>query len=174
MIIFPSTTTLKSFFFFLSLLISSKPISVDLRHRRGEGKRHRRATTTARTKKMSFTRPSRSHSLNQPPPMAEKLTDDPVTSRTAQSTVTCVYTAFIAGKWRRVTVTWCKDLMHHFFTVTIHAPADTFGGDFFHRQSSTCKVDLKPWHFWSKKGYKSFVLGKYIASLSLSLVPSQN
>ncbi|PON87999.1 hypothetical protein TorRG33x02_162010 [Trema orientale] len=93
---------------------------------------------------MSFTR-----SIREPPPLAEKITDEPITSRTAQSTVTCAYMANISGYWRKVTVTWCKNLMSHFFTVAIQSP----GSDF---RCHTCKVDLKPWHFWSKKGFKSF------------------
>ncbi|KAK6125127.1 hypothetical protein DH2020_041140 [Rehmannia glutinosa] len=27
-----------------------------------------------------------------------------------------------------------------------------------HDQAYTCKIDLKPWHFWAKKGYKSLVV----------------
>ncbi|KAF4360042.1 hypothetical protein CsatB_020233 [Cannabis sativa] len=99
---------------------------------------------------MSFSRSLRGHhSLNQAPPLAEKITDEPITSRTAQSTVTCVYMANISGYWRKVTVTWCKNLMSHFFNIAIQS----IDGDF---HCHTCKIDLKPWHFWSKKGFKSF------------------
>lgn len=100
--------------------------------------------------KMSFHRPVRIQSLGyqQSPPLAEKITDDPVTNKTAQSTVMCLYQANIAGYWRNVTVLWCKNLMNHSLTITV----DGHKGDSQH----TCKIDLKPWHFWSRKGFKSF------------------
>lgn len=96
---------------------------------------------------MFFDRTS-STASNQPLPLAEKITDDPVTVKTAQSTVTLAYQANIAGYWHNVTVVWCKNLMNHSLCITV----DSRNGDFHY----TCKVDLKPWHFWSKKGYKSF------------------
>jgi len=81
---------------------------------------------------------------------AERITEEPVVSsnKANQSTVTCVYQTNIAGYWRNVTVLWCKNLMNHSFSIRV----DSLGGDFHY----SCKVDLKPWHFWSKKGYKSF------------------
>ncbi|OWM73868.1 uncharacterized protein LOC116187650 [Punica granatum] len=94
---------------------------------------------------MFFDQPGRT---SLPPPLAEKITDDPVTVKTAQSTVTLAYQANIAGFWHNVTVVWCKNLMNHSLCITI----DSLEGNFHY----TCKVDLKPWHFWSKKGYKSF------------------
>lgn len=98
---------------------------------------------------MYFTRSGRAHSLNETPPLAEKITEEPVINKTTgQSTVTCVYQANIAGYWRHVTFLWCKNLMNHSFNVTV----DSIEGDF----NYTCKIELKPWHFWSKKGYKSF------------------
>ncbi|XP_048328591.1 uncharacterized protein LOC125422165 [Ziziphus jujuba] len=96
---------------------------------------------------MAFTRAMRSHSLNQPSPVAEKISGDPITSKTAQSTVTCVYTVSIAGFFRKVTVLWCKNLMNHSLSISFHS----LEGEFH----NSCKIDLKPWHFWSKKGYKS-------------------
>lgn len=100
---------------------------------------------------MSLHRRARIQSMSyQPaPPLAERITEDPVTNKTAQSSVTCVYQTNIAGFWRNVTVVWCKNLMNHSLTVTVDS---LVVGDFQH----TCKVDLKPWHFWSKKGYKCF------------------
>ncbi|XP_010532946.1 PREDICTED: uncharacterized protein LOC104808831 [Tarenaya hassleriana] len=79
---------------------------------------------------------------------AEKLTEDPVTYKTAQSTVTCIYQTHIAGFWRNVTILWSKNLMNHSLTVMV----TSVEGD----MDYCCKVDLKPWHFWNKKGYKSF------------------
>ncbi|KAK4766984.1 hypothetical protein SAY86_014735 [Trapa natans] len=85
---------------------------------------------------------------SQGPPLAERITDDPVITKTTQSTVTLAYQANIAGYWQNVTVVWLKNLMNHSLCITV----DSRDGDFHY----TCKVDLKPWHFWSKKGYKSF------------------
>ncbi|CAB4274576.1 unnamed protein product [Prunus armeniaca] len=96
----------------------------------------------------TLSRSMRGQSLHEPAPFAEKITEDPVTTKTAQSTVTCVYLANIATNWRKVTVIWCKNLMNHSLSIRV----DGLEGDFH----CTCKIDLKPWHFWSKKGYKSF------------------
>ncbi|XP_073285373.1 uncharacterized protein [Primulina huaijiensis] len=81
-------------------------------------------------------------------PLAQRLTDDPVTHKTAQSTVTCAYQAHIAGFWRNVMVLWSKNLMNHSLTISVDSVE--------HDRVYTCKVDLKPWHFWAKKGYKTF------------------
>lgn len=98
---------------------------------------------------MSFDHTHRATSLpSKSPPLAERITDDPVTIKTAQSTVTLAYQANIAGYWHNVTIIWCKNLMNHSLSITV----DSLEGDFHY----TCKIDLKPWHFWSKKGYKSF------------------
>ena len=56
-------------------------------------------------------------------------------------------------------MTWCKNLMSHFFNIAIQSIIDYDDNnnnvaDNFH--CYTCKIDLKPWHFWSKKGFKSF------------------
>ncbi|GAY55126.1 hypothetical protein WN944_011176 [Citrus x changshan-huyou] len=90
--------------------------------------------------------PIRAYSMANPP-LAEKITEDPVTNKTAQSTVTCGYQTHIAGYLRNVTVLWCKNLMNHSLSIMINS----LEGDYHY----SCKVDLKPWHFWSKKGYKS-------------------
>ncbi|KAA8526646.1 hypothetical protein F0562_008151 [Nyssa sinensis] len=92
------------------------------------------------------------HSQQPPPqllPPAQKITDDPVTHKTAQSTVTCMYQIHIAGFWRNVTVLWCKNLMNHYLNISV----DSLESEHYHH---SCKIDLKPWHFWSKKGYKTF------------------
>lgn len=98
---------------------------------------------------MSLHHPVRAQSITlMTPPLAEKITEDPITNKTAQSTVTCIYQTNIAGFWRNVTVLWCKNMMNHSLSITIDSPeADLH---------SSCKIDLKPWHFWTKKGYKSF------------------
>ncbi|XP_065873170.1 uncharacterized protein [Euphorbia lathyris] len=77
--------------------------------------------------------------------------DDPLTTKTPQSTVTCIYQAHISGCWCNVTVLWCKNLMNHSLNLIFNNPE---GGSIFY----SCKIDLKPWLFWSKKGSKSFDL----------------
>ncbi|VVB01395.1 unnamed protein product [Arabis nemorensis] len=75
-------------------------------------------------------------------------TEDPVTYKTAQSSVTCIYQAHMVGFLRNVRVLWSKNLMNHSLTVMV----TSVQGD----MNYCCKVDLKPWHFWNKKGFKSF------------------
>ncbi|XP_058113363.1 uncharacterized protein LOC131256520 [Magnolia sinica] len=80
---------------------------------------------------------------------SEKPTEDP------HCTVTSIYQAKIGDVCRNVTVVWGKNLMNHTLILTVHSPHSD--------QHSTCKIDLKPWHFWNKKGFKSFdVDGKRI------------
>ncbi|KAL8522495.1 hypothetical protein ACS0TY_012603 [Phlomoides rotata] len=67
---------------------------------------------------------------------------------TSQTTVTCVHHTHIFGIWRNVTITWMKNVMNYSLTVSIDAAANDV--------VFTCKIDLKPWHIWAKKGYKSF------------------
>ncbi|KAK1311115.1 hypothetical protein QJS10_CPA08g01854 [Acorus calamus] len=80
--------------------------------------------------------------------------DHPATSNKAgQWSVVSIYRTLIAGSTRNVTVTWSKNLINHSFSMSI---------DNHHHQNNTttttfsmCKVDLKPWPFWTKKGLKS-------------------
>lgn len=87
--------------------------------------------------------------LSSAPP-GERTTEEPLplTCKTPQSTVTCAYQTNIAGFWRNITVLWCKNVMNHSLCISI----DSLDGEIHH----ACKIDLKPWHFWSKKGYRSF------------------
>ncbi|KAL1213517.1 hypothetical protein V5N11_034159 [Cardamine amara subsp. amara] len=87
-------------------------------------------------------------SLRSESSTAEKKTEDPVTYKTGQSSVTCIYQAHMVGFWRNVRVLWSKNLMIHSLTVMV----TSLQGD----MNYCCKVDLKPWNFWNKKGYKSF------------------
>lgn len=80
--------------------------------------------------------------------LADKTTDDHVPSKVAQSTVTCLYQANVAGFWRNVSILWCKNLMNH----SLHITIDSVGGE----SKFSCKIDVKSWPFWSKKGYKIF------------------
>ncbi|KAG6390554.1 hypothetical protein SASPL_148292 [Salvia splendens] len=44
---------------------------------------------------------------------------DPVTQKTAQTSVTSIYQTHIAGYWRNVTVTWGKNLMNYSLGITV-------------------------------------------------------
>ncbi|MCD7446780.1 hypothetical protein HAX54_016873 [Datura stramonium] len=79
---------------------------------------------------------------------SEKLKDDPVDPKNGEGSVTCVYQSHIGGYWRNVTVIWRKNLMNYCLTISV----DSVEKD----DHKTCKIDLKPWHFWAKKGYKTF------------------
>ncbi|GER45018.1 hypothetical protein STAS_21944 [Striga asiatica] len=76
------------------------------------------------------------------------LSNDPITNKTAQTTVTCVYQAHISGFWRNVTILWAKNLMNYSLSISIDSTEQE-------NLVYTSKIDLKPWHFWAKKGYKT-------------------
>ncbi|KAL3528663.1 hypothetical protein ACH5RR_007985 [Cinchona calisaya] len=98
---------------------------------------------------MAYRVTSRSQSMSiSQPSFAQRITEDPVTSKSAQSNVTCVYQTHIGGYWRNVTVLWSKNMMNHSVSITVDSVETEF--------HQTCKIDLKPWHFWAKKGYKTF------------------
>ncbi|KAL6975143.1 hypothetical protein U1Q18_023938 [Sarracenia purpurea var. burkii] len=115
-------------------------------------------------------------SFHHPVPTPEgKLKEDAMTNKAAQNFVTSVYDAKVAGLCRCVTVTWLKNLMSHTLNILVENP---FGEDHY-----TCKIDLKTWQFWGRKGLKSFkVDGKRVdvfwdfraAKFSSSPEPSSN
>eukprot|EP00249_Psilotum_nudum_P034383 c53373_g1_i1 orf=755-1654(+) len=70
-------------------------------------------------------------------------------SRTTQNLVTSLYQTKFAGASRLITVTWCKNLMGQGLAVAVDDLSS----------QCTCKVDMKPWFFWKKKGCKSFEEG---------------
>ncbi|KAI3824761.1 hypothetical protein L1987_06232 [Smallanthus sonchifolius] len=86
-------------------------------------------------------------SKDQPTPISHG--EDPSTStKTAQSTVTCMYQVHVGGHWRTVAAVWTKNIMNHSLTIFVDSKESN------HRQN--CKIDLAPWHFWGKKSYKTF------------------
>ncbi|XP_061948706.1 uncharacterized protein LOC133672338 [Populus nigra] len=100
---------------------------------------------------MSFHYPLRNFSVGASlSSVPEKIPYDPLTSTTPQNTVTCAYQAYVAGYWRNLTVFWCKNHMNH----TLNLIINNLEGEVCYN----CKIDLKPWLFWSKKGSKSFEL----------------
>ncbi|KAE8659412.1 calmodulin-binding receptor-like cytoplasmic kinase 1-like [Hibiscus syriacus] len=70
-----------------------------------------------------------------------------VKNKSAQATVTLMYQANIAGYMRSVTILWCKNVINHSLTIIINTADGA--------SQYSCKIDLKLWHFWCKKGYKS-------------------
>jgi hypothetical protein len=87
------------------------------------------------------------------PPAKEKVSEDHTTNKaTPQASVTYFYQAKIAELCRNVTVTWCKNLIHHSLSIMVETPSD---GNRY-----TCKIDLRTWQFWGRKGLKSFELDK--------------
>ncbi|KAK7284267.1 hypothetical protein RJT34_19011 [Clitoria ternatea] len=66
-------------------------------------------------------------------------------SKTAQNVVTCVYQCRIGGSSCTITVTWSKNLVGQSFS---------FGIDDCSSQC-VCKVDIKPWGFYKRRGCKS-------------------
>ncbi|XP_068642015.1 uncharacterized protein [Aristolochia californica] len=77
----------------------------------------------------------------------ERSTEDVAVNKASPCTAASVYQAKLAGYCRNVTVIWSKTLINHSVLITIEN----------HRRDHqcTCKIDLKPWPFWSKKGLKS-------------------
>lgn len=66
----------------------------------------------------------------------------------AQSYVTCIYVAKIADLFRSITVTWSKNLVSHTLFIIVE--------NTYEENHYTCKIDLKTWQFWGKKGLKTF------------------
>ncbi|XVF71694.1 hypothetical protein PTKIN_Ptkin12aG0060600 [Pterospermum kingtungense] len=82
---------------------------------------------------------------------AERTTEEPqrhTNNKNSQTTVTLLYQTNIVGYWRTVTVLWCKNVANYSLTIIVNSSEGEF--------QYSCKIDLKPWHFWTRKGYKSF------------------
>ncbi|XP_022760057.1 uncharacterized protein LOC111306470 [Durio zibethinus] len=100
---------------------------------------------------MAFSFPVRAQSVRSSAFDAGRITKERqphINNKNDQTTVTLVYQTNIVGYWRCVTILWCKNLMNHCLNIM----SNSTEGDFQY----SCKIDIKPWHFWSKKGYKSF------------------
>uniref|UniRef100_A0A7N0VL10 Uncharacterized protein n=1 Tax=Kalanchoe fedtschenkoi TaxID=63787 RepID=A0A7N0VL10_KALFE len=78
---------------------------------------------------------------------SDKIIEPSETQKASQSIVSCLYQASIDAYWRNVTVTWSKNLMNYSISVAVDGNRSD--------AQYTCKIDLKPWHFWSKKGFKT-------------------
>ncbi|KAM7251821.1 hypothetical protein ACFE04_023704 [Oxalis oulophora] len=77
---------------------------------------------------------------------SEKLNND---NKTAQNSITCIYLAKVAELYRKVTAIWTKSLVNYSLTINVENPSDE-------HNPYTCKIDLKSWQFWGKKGLKNF------------------
>lgn len=66
------------------------------------------------------------------------------TTKASQNLVTCVYQCKLRGRSCLITVTWTKNLMGQGLGVAIDDSTS----------QSLCKVDIKPWLFSKRKGYK--------------------
>ncbi|XP_022716587.1 uncharacterized protein LOC111275498 [Durio zibethinus] len=87
--------------------------------------------------------------ISRPPAPAEKQKENQVTAdNAAQCSVTSIYHANIADLYRKVTATWSKILANHSFIINVENPSDD-------QSRCTCKIDLKAWQFWGRKGLKS-------------------
>ncbi|XP_021631603.2 uncharacterized protein LOC110629062 [Manihot esculenta] len=102
---------------------------------------------------MSFQHPLKAFSLGAKSAanLAEKIADNPVTNKTPQCMVTSIYQMHVSAHCCNVTVLWCKNLMNHSLNLIFNNPEE---GEIYY----SCKIDLKPWFFWSKRGSKSFDL----------------
>lgn len=65
-------------------------------------------------------------------------------NKVSQNLVTCLYQTKLAGRCRPVSITWCKSLMGQGLSVNIDV------------EQHLCKINMKPWLFWKKQGFKSF------------------
>ncbi|KAJ4981136.1 hypothetical protein NE237_031973 [Protea cynaroides] len=88
----------------------------------------------------------------------EKRTKEATTNKSStQCTVMCVYRTKIAGISRIVNVIWYKNLINNSVNISVDDPGN--------ENQYNCKIDLKPWHFWIKKGLKSFTVGEKIVDV---------
>ncbi|KAI5674648.1 hypothetical protein M9H77_15012 [Catharanthus roseus] len=74
--------------------------------------------------------------------------EESITTKPTQNFVTCIHRAKIAGFFRNVTITWSKSLIGHSLFIMVENPSE--------ETHSSCKIDLKTWQFWGRKGMKSF------------------
>ncbi|KAI3869885.1 hypothetical protein MKW92_036820 [Papaver armeniacum] len=88
---------------------------------------------------------------------AEKLTEDPSANKAAQCTVTCAYETVLFDVSRRISIVWSKNLINLSLNLTVQ----NWGNE----NDCTCKIDFKPWHFWSKKGLNPEPSADYYVAL---------
>ncbi|KAL3508329.1 hypothetical protein ACH5RR_027730 [Cinchona calisaya] len=74
--------------------------------------------------------------------------EESVANKTIENFVTCIHRAKLAGLSRNIIVTWSKSLTGHTLYILVENSSE--------ENHSTCKIDLKTWQFWGKKGLKTF------------------
>ncbi|XP_050238005.1 uncharacterized protein LOC126687486 [Mercurialis annua] len=82
------------------------------------------------------------------PSPSEKQPEDQPTNKAPHSSITLVYEAKVGEHIRNATITWNKSLINYSLTISIE--------NILNENHYTCKIDLKTWQFWGKKGLKSF------------------
>lgn len=70
-------------------------------------------------------------------------------NKASQSWLILIYQAKIADFFRKITVTWSKNLVNHYLCFNVENPYDD-------QHPYTFKTDLKASQFWNKKGLKNF------------------
>ncbi|KMZ70718.1 hypothetical protein ZOSMA_195G00140 [Zostera marina] len=83
---------------------------------------------------------------------SEKSSETTDKAAASQCSVTSTYHIWVAGAICSAAVTWSKSIINHSLTVSIEKPTDN-------SIAYTFKVELKPWPFWSKKGFKTLDVG---------------
>ncbi|CAI9088152.1 OLC1v1022402C1 [Oldenlandia corymbosa var. corymbosa] len=84
-----------------------------------------------------------------PEQIEQRKLEESVGQNTTENFVTCIHRAKLAGNFRDIMVTWSKTLIGHSLIIMVEEnPCEG--------TQSTCKIDLKTWQFWGKKGLKSF------------------
>lgn len=83
---------------------------------------------------------------------SEKSSETSDKAAASQCSVTSTYHICVAGTICSAAVTWSKSIINHSLTVSIEKPTDN-------SIAYTFKVELKPWPFWSKKGFKTLDVG---------------
>ncbi|KAJ7956772.1 Plant protein of unknown function (DUF868) [Quillaja saponaria] len=75
--------------------------------------------------------------------------------RSGQNVLISVYQTEIAGHNYLITIRWCKTLLLHGLAVYVQ---ELDGDDYEYEHCYQCKVELKPWYFWRKKGSKQLII----------------
>ncbi|XP_009763291.1 uncharacterized protein [Nicotiana sylvestris] len=84
-------------------------------------------------------------------------TEETVIHKFGEDFVTCIYVAKVAKNFHAITTTWSKNLTSHTLYIVVENLSE--------ETHFTCKIDLKSWQFWGKKGFKSFKVGEKRADI---------
>lgn len=91
-------------------------------------------------------------SMNQKQLEDEKQTEETIVNKFGEDFTTCIYVAKIAHIFHAITTTWSKNMTSHTLDIIVEHLSE--------ERHFTCKIDLKSWQFWGKKGLKSFRVGE--------------